>query len=170
MAIRQTILLLEDVEDLGKRGEVVSARRGYARNFLLPQRKGVVATKHTLLLQEKLKAERAKLAEVERKESESLAALLEGKSFTIDVKVDPEGRLYGSVASLDITRILEKENIILERKAIQLKHPIKETGVFAVPVKLKEGVTCTFHMKVVPEVIDIETIKEIVPQTEEKVD
>ncbi|MEI6242142.1 MAG: 50S ribosomal protein L9, partial [Chlamydiota bacterium] len=120
MAIRQTVLLLEDVEDLGKSGEVVSVRRGFARNFLLPQRKGVIANKHTLLLQEKLKAERAKHAEIERKDSENLALLIDGKHFTIVVKVDPEGRLYGSVSSLDIVHLLEKESIKIERKWVQL--------------------------------------------------
>lgn len=149
--MKQKLLLIEDVEDLGKSGEVVSVKPGYARNFLLPRRKALIAKKHTLRIQKKLQEEREKRAVVEKKESEELAALIGGKVLSIDVKVDPEGKMYGSVSSQDIVALLEKEGIKIEKKSVNLKHPIKETGVFDITFKLKEGVEAGCKLKIIGE-------------------
>lgn len=148
---RQNLLLLTDVEDLGKSGDVVSVRPGFSRNFLLPKKKAVVATKHTLQMQEKLREERSKLALVDRQASEELAKKIEPMTLAIDVKVDPEGKMYGSVSVMDIVHLLEKEKIFLEKKNILLKHPIKEAGVVKISLKLKEDVLTFFHLKICPE-------------------
>lgn len=152
MKRKQKLLLIADVDDLGKGGEIVAVRPGYARNFLLPQKKAVIATKNTLRMQEKLKKERALRAEVEKKESEELSAKVEGTTFSINVKVDPEGKMYGSVSPKDIVDLLAKEGYEIDKRSVQLKQPIKETGAFQIHLKLKEEVTCSFHLKVVPEV------------------
>lgn len=146
------LLLVEDVEELGRSGEIVSVRPGYARNFLLPQGMAVIADKKALRLQEKLKEERQKRALKDKEEAEEAAARIQGVTVTTIVKVDHEGHMYGSVTSADIVHLLEKQHhVVFERKAIQLKHPIKSTGVHDVPVKLKEGVAATFHLKVMSE-------------------
>src|SRR5689334_18731387 len=95
------LLLLDDVDELGRSGDVVAVKPGYARNFLLPKKKGVMANKHTLRMQAKLKEERAKQAEIDRREAEELAARMTGIELNIVVKVDPEGHMYGSVSALD---------------------------------------------------------------------
>jgi large subunit ribosomal protein L9 len=175
--MKQKLLLIEDVEDLGKSGEIVSVKPGYARNFLLPRRKALIAKKHTLRLQKKLQEEREKRAAVEKREAEELAALIGEKVLSIDVKVDPEGRMYGSVSSQDIVALLEKEGIKIDRKNVILKHPIKETGVFDITFKLKEGVEADCKLKIIgegakkKEVLKIskeEVVKEEVKGKEEK--
>jgi large subunit ribosomal protein L9 len=144
--------LLEDVDSLGRSGEVVNVKPGYGRNFLIPQGLAMLANKHALRLQESLKAERQKRAEVEKQESEKIAANLEGLSVTKVVKVDHDGHMYGSVTIGEIVQLLQDEhNVELDKKAIQLKHAIKTTGVHEVPVKLNEGVTAQFHLKVMSE-------------------
>ena len=105
--MKQKLLLLEDVEALGRKGEVVSAKPGYVRNFLLPQRLAVIASANTLRKQERLKAEREKQAVVDRKESEELAVQIEASTLETKVKVDPEGHMYGSVSAGDIAALFQ---------------------------------------------------------------
>jgi len=138
--MRNQLLLIEDVEDLGRSGDVVTVKPGYARNYLIPQKKAVTATKTTMQMQAKLQQERAKKALVDKKEAEEIAEQIKGKEYTIKVKVDPEGHMYGSVSLLDITKLLEAEGMKLEKRAVQLAHPIKSLGTVTVNVRLKEGV------------------------------
>jgi len=149
--MKQKLLLLVDIDDLGKKGEVVEVRRGYARNFLLPQSLAVIADIHTLRIQKKLKEERAKQAIIDKKDSEELAKKLADLVLTIHVKVDPEGKMYGSVSQADILGLLKNEGYSLEKKNIDIKHSIKETGIIDVPVKLKEGVESSIKLKILPE-------------------
>lgn len=143
------LLLIEDVDDLGRSGDVVSVKPGYARNFLLPKKLAVVATKFTLNMQAKLKEERAKRAAVDKKDAEALAEHISTKAFEITVKVDPEGHMYGSVSAVDIVRLLEKEGITLEKKSILLSAPIKSIGEHSISLRLKEGIAAsvTLHVK-----------------------
>lgn len=146
------LLLLDDVEGLGRKGDVVSARPGYIRNFLIPQQLAVIADSYTLRMQERLKQERDQRALVDKKESEELAARIQDTTHATMVKVDPEGHMYGSVAAVDIVHLLQKEaGITIERRMILLPHPIKEIGVHTIKLKLKEGVPASFTLKVVPE-------------------
>lgn len=148
------LLLIEDVEALGRSGDIVGVRPGYARNFLLPQGLAVIANKQALRMQARLQEERKKKAIVDRKESEELAAKLEGQNLTTVVKVDQEGHMYGSVSSADVADLLNQQmSIALEKREIQLKHPIKATGVHTIHVKLKEGVTASFSLTIEPEAI-----------------
>src|SRR6267154_3234668 len=146
--MRNQLLLIEDVEDLGRSGDVVSVKPGYSRNFLLPQKKAVVADKFTLRLQDKLKKERFQRAEIERKDAEELARKLDGMVLSIEVKVDPDGHMYGSVSALDIVRLFENEGIVIERRNVVLVHPIKALGVHPINLKLKEGVPGHVTLKV----------------------
>jgi large subunit ribosomal protein L9 len=149
--MRNQLLLIEDVEDLGRSGDVVSPKPGYSRNFLLPKKKAVIADKFTLRMQAKLKEERAKRAEVDRREAESQAKKAEGMVLSIQVKVDPDGHMYGSVAAADIVRLLDDEGVKLERRNVILAYPIKALGVHAIHLKLKEGVPAQITLKVIGE-------------------
>lgn len=145
------LLLLEDVDNLGRSGDLVSVKPGYSRNFLVPQKKAVVADKFTLRMQARLKEERAKLAEVERGEAEALSRKLEGMVLGIEVKIDPDGHMYGSVASTDIVNLFEAEGVKIEKRHVLLPHPIKDLGVHLIRLKLKEGIPAQVTLHVIPE-------------------
>ena len=145
------LLLIEDVEDLGRSGDVVSVKPGYARNFLIPQKKAVVADKFTLRMQVRLQEERSKQAEADKQEAGELAQRIDGMVFTIEVKVDPDGHMYGSVTTLDIVHLFEKEGIKLEKRNVPLLHPIKQLGVYPIALKLKEGVPAQITLRVMSE-------------------
>lgn len=147
--MKQQYLLIDDVEDVGRSGEIINAKPGFARNYLLPQQKAVLATAHTLRMQTKLQEERAKKAAVDQKESQALAEKLRGTVLTIDVKVDPEGNMYGSVGPSDIIELFAKEGVEVDRRNIGLNKPIKEVGVHQMILHLKEGVTCEYTLQIV---------------------
>lgn len=149
--MRQQLLLLEDVDVLGKKGEIVTAKPGYVRNFLLPKGYAVVASKNTLRKQEALRAERAKQAIIDKKESEELAAQVEALSLEIKVKVDPEGHMYGSVAAADIAELFQQNGLPVEKKSVLVTKPIKVTGSHQITVKLKEGITATCTLAILAE-------------------
>ncbi|MFI0434983.1 MAG: 50S ribosomal protein L9 [Parachlamydiaceae bacterium] len=146
------LLLVEDVDALGRSGEIVTVKPGYARNFLLPQGIAIIANKQALRQQERLKQERQTRAIEDKKESEAIASHIEGVNLITVVKVDHEGHMYGSVHTHEIVNLLqEQKNVSLDKKSVLLKHPIKTTGVHPITVKLKEGVTVTFNLKVMSE-------------------
>ncbi len=137
-------LLIEDVETLGRSGDIVSVKPGYARNFLLPKKRAVVVTKQTLRMQAHLQEERAKRALNDRKASEELAERLQGMTLEIEVKVDPEGHMYGSVSAMDIVKLFAEKEVQLERHNVLLPQPLKQLGTHNLTLRLKEGVTMPF--------------------------
>lgn len=149
--MKQQYLLVEDVEDVGRCGEVISAKPGFARNYLIPKQKAVLATEHTLRMQTRLQEERAKQAAVDKKASEELADKLRGTILKITVKVDPEGNMYGSVGSTDIMELFAKEGVAVDRRNIGLNKPIKEVGVHSMTLRLKEDVLCDYTLQIIGE-------------------
>jgi large subunit ribosomal protein L9 len=146
------LLLIEDVEDLGRSGDVVSVRPGYARNFLLPRGVAVPANTQALKMQARLQDERLKQAAEDKKEAEQHAVAITGVTVTTIVKVDQEGHMYGSVSSADIVDLLQQQaSIGVDKRSVQLKHPIKELGVHTIELKLKEGVLSSFTLKILSE-------------------
>lgn len=146
------LLLIEDVEDLGRSGDVVTVRPGFARNFLLPRGLAVVADKGAIRMQARLQEQRRQKAAEDKKEAESLAAQLSDITLTKVVKVDHEGHMYGSVTAQDIIHLVhDQAKISLEKRSLQVKQPFKEIGVHKVNVKLKEGVTTSFTLKIISE-------------------
>ncbi|MDR3624333.1 MAG: 50S ribosomal protein L9 [Chlamydiales bacterium] len=145
------LLLLEDVENLGRSGDIVSVRPGFARNFLLPKKKALVADQNARRMQLRLQEERAKQAVVDKQEAEDLSVRVKDMVFTVEVKVDPDGNMYGSVTALDIQRLFEAEGVKLEKRSVHLAQPIKSTGVHTVELRLKEGVISSCKVKIVPE-------------------
>jgi len=143
------ILLLEDVDDLGQKGQIVTVKSGYAFNFLIPKKHALIADANAVRRQARLQEERRLKAVEDRKASDEMAAQLNGMTFSTEVKVDPEGHMYGSVSNLDIIHLIKLQTgIQLEKRAIGLKHPIKQTGVYDLVLRLKEGVEATVHLKV----------------------
>lgn len=149
--MKQQLLLLEDVDGLGRSGDVVTAKPGFIRNFLLPQKKAVIADKYTLKLQTRLKEEREKQASIDRTASEALAGKFQGLVLVTEVKIDPDGKMYGSVSSLDISRLLQEKGYALDRKSILITQPVKTLGTHTINLRLKEGVPASFTLEIRPE-------------------
>lgn len=146
------LLLIEDVQDLGRSGDIVTVKPGYARNFLLPRGVAVVADKGALRMQARLKEEREKKAALDKAEAEKTAGQIAEVTLSTIVKVDQDGHMYGSVSAHDIADLLlSQAGMEIEKRAIALKHPIKALGIHKVNVKLKEGVTASLTIKVMSE-------------------
>ncbi|MFZ4773084.1 MAG: 50S ribosomal protein L9 [Chlamydiia bacterium] len=143
------ILLVKDVKNLGRSGDIVTVRPGFCRNFLLPYGHAIRATLHTEKLQTKLREERVKKAEEDRKVSDRIKSQLEQLTFVVDVRVDETGHLYGSVSVQDILNLLHQENFQeIEKGQIKLAHPIKQLGNHVVTIRLKEEVEAEMHIRV----------------------
>lgn len=145
------VILKETIESLGIIGSEVEVKNGYARNYLLPQKKAVPATPQNrkLLEQEKAKVE-LQIAK-ERGIAEEMAKRLEGVSVTIPAKVHEEDRLYGSVTVREVLDALVKQEIDVERRMILLKEPIKTLGTYQVPIRVYKEVEPEITVEVVPE-------------------
>lgn len=150
------LLLVQSVEHLGKQGEVVEVKPGYAANFLLPQGLATLATDHHKRMVEK---HRVRLLELEKVRQSKLLALGEelGKqSITIEANANDEGHLYGSVGAPEIVLALKRQNITLHADQIRLKGPLKELGLYTVKVHLGQEVETDLKVWVVPAVSDEE--------------
>ena len=140
------VILSQDVEKLGKVGQVVEVKDGYARNFLIPQRKAYLATAANLKKIEQERTRKAALEEQVKKETQALAEKLSKVSCTIAVEVNDLDKLYGSVTEADIAKVLEAEGHSVDKKSIILEKPIEELGIFEVPIKLPHDVTAKVRL------------------------
>ncbi|MBW1963014.1 MAG: 50S ribosomal protein L9 [Deltaproteobacteria bacterium] len=145
------VILKETIEALGIVGSTVTVADGYARNYLLPQKKAVLDTPQNRKMIEQQKARFELQIAKERKEAEEMAQRLEGVSCKIAAKVSEEGRLYGSVSARDIAEALEKQDIQINKRMILLKEPIKTTGTFNIPIRFYKEVEPEITVEVVAE-------------------
>ena len=145
------VILLEHVDGLGRRGQVVKVRPGYARNFLMPRRLALQASAGVkrLVQQEARKFEVTDLRA--RTDAGAIADKLAGVELTIAVKADEDGKLYGSVGPVEILQTLAQQGIQLGRKQVVLDHHIKTLGTHEVPVRLHLDVRGTVKVNVVQE-------------------
>jgi len=145
------VILREDVEKLGKAGEVVKVADGYGRNFLIPRQLAFLANVRnmkTLDHDRRVIETRAKKA---RKAAEDVAGTLSGMSVAISAKAGEEGKLFGAVTSRDIAEALEKAGVKMERKSIQLAEPIKQLGEYKVKVRVAAEVVPEITVTVTAE-------------------
>lgn len=145
----EKLILLKDIEKLGKSGEVVAVKEGYARNFLLPKRLALPATEQNLKKVEVENKRRADAREKEKAEAERLAELISRTSCTIGVEAGKDEKLFGSVTSIDIQKALESEGIVVDKKKIELREHINQIGIYQVPIKLHPEVTASLKLWVV---------------------
>ena len=145
------ILLLQDVEHVGPRGELVTVADGFARNFLIPRKLAQVATKGGEKFSKQLKAMEGKRQAKLEAEFRALAEKLLGVSCTIVRKAHEDQKLFGSVSSQDISASLAAQGFAIDRKKIHLAEPIKALGVYTVPVKLAPGIESPVKVWVVKE-------------------
>ncbi|HEX8069974.1 MAG TPA: 50S ribosomal protein L9 [Pyrinomonadaceae bacterium] len=145
------VLLREDVENLGARGEIVKVKAGYARNYLLPRKLAVEATAGNVKQIEGEKRALAKREARDRESAELKATQLRGLTLDFERRVGEHGILYGSVTSMDLAEALRAKGYEVDRRRIQLREPIKETGEFTVAVRLHRDVTVELPVRVTPE-------------------
>jgi large subunit ribosomal protein L9 len=143
------VILQQDVDKLGKSGELVRVRPGFARNFLLPRELAVPATTAAVRRIEHEKTVAAAKAEKAKKEAREVAAQIEALHVKIATKVGEDGRLFGSVTSKDIENAAKALGVTIDRKKIELKEAIKQTGEYSLPVKLVSDVVATLKVEVV---------------------
>lgn len=161
------LLLIEDVEHLGRSGDIVSVKPGFARNKLIPGKSAVLADKSSLRMQARLQEERLKKAVEDKKDAELLAERLNGKIITTTVKVDHDGHMYGSVSANDVVHLIQEQlSIELQKRYVQLPHAIKKTGAVEILLKLPEGITSKVTLKVVAEGAEEEAEEQEAPAAE----
>lgn len=145
------VILTQDMDSLGLAGEIVEVAKGYARNYLIPKKVALEATKDNIKRTEaqrkNIEIKRIKLKEDALKVKERLADVV----ITISQKAGEEDKLYGSVTTMDIASRLENQGISIDRRKIILEKPIKTLGEFPVQIKLHPQVTASIKVAVVPE-------------------
>ena len=145
------VILRQDVEKLGSRGQVVKVASGYARNFLLPNKIAVPATDANRKIVEQERQAHVRKEAKQKGEAEDLAKLVNGVSVTIVQKAGENDQLFGSVTTKDIVEALAAQNFEIDRRKIHLEEPIKQLGDFKIPVRLHKDVTAEIAVHVVKE-------------------
>ncbi len=144
-----SIILTQDVDKLGRAGEIVSVKPGYGRNYLLPRGYGLLATRGNVAQLEHHRRAIAREQSKIRESHEALAKQLEGTKVSIARKAGKDDKLFGSVTNKDIVEALSAQNIELDRKVVQLSEPIKATGGHEVTVRFSADVSATLTVNVV---------------------
>jgi large subunit ribosomal protein L9 len=145
------VILLKDIEKLGKTYDVVEVKDGFARNYLIPQKKAIPLTDKNLKYIEEQKKKILREKETEKKKAYELAKKLEGKSINVLMKVHDNDQLYGSVTAQKISEALEQEGFKIDKKCIILDEPIKSLGVFDCLIRLHPEVETKIKVWVVKE-------------------
>ncbi len=144
------VILLEDVKSLGKKGEIVEVSDGYARNFIIPKKKGAEASAANLNTLKLQKANDEKVAKENLDAAKELAAKVEDGAVTIKIKVGEGGKLFGAIATKEIAGACkEQKGIEIDKKKIVLDDPIKEIGTHIVKIKLHKDVQAMLTVNVV---------------------
>ena len=145
------IILQEDIEKLGTRGEVVTVKEGYARNYLLPRNLALEASPSNLKQLERIRGRLAKRTATEKGHAEAQAAALSGVTLALTRKAGENDQMFGSVTAADLSEALAAQGYELDKRRIQLAEPIKTMGEHEVTAKLVHGVTATFKVTVTRE-------------------
>jgi len=146
------IVLRDDVDNLGKKGEVVDVADGYARNYLVPRGLAIKATKGVVQQGEAMRRNRQSRDARDREAAQALADQLTGRRIEVRARAGEEGRLFGSVTAADVVDAVRAQTgVELDRRKTQLAEPLKELGPAEIPVKLHPDVEVTLTVDVVPE-------------------
>jgi len=145
------VILTDEIRGLGTRGEIVTVKDGYARNFLIPKKLAREATTGNLKSIEQDKKKWALLAAQEKEQAQKAADSVKGMKVTIQKRVGDTGQLFGSVTANEIADALVAKGVQVEKRRIELDHPIKSLGVHDVEVRLHRDVTAHIQVEVVPQ-------------------
>ena len=145
------VILLEDVTNLGYIDEVVTVKSGYGRNYLIPQKKAVIASESAKkVLAENLRQRAHKLEKI-KIDAQAMAGKLEGVTLTIGAKTSSSGTIFGSVTNIQIAEELMKRGYEIDRKTIIIKEPVKEIGSYKAEIKLHKEISVEIPFEVVSE-------------------
>ncbi len=143
------VILLEDMEKLGKKGEVKEVANGYARNFLIPNKKAVLATKEEIIKIEEQKALEAQKAEEELVQFQKIATQLDDLEVEISVKIGEEGKLFGAITANQISEKLKELGFKIKKEQIKLENPIKELGEYEANIDLPHNLEAKIKIIIV---------------------
>jgi large subunit ribosomal protein L9 len=146
------LLLIQGVEHLGKQGDVVHVKRGYALNYLLPQGLATFATDHHKRMVDKHRAQLEAIEKARLSELRSLADSLGKLSVTIEANANDEGHLYGSVGAAEIVNALKRSNVTMAHDQVRLKGPLKELGLYTIQIHVGHEIEADLKVWVVPTV------------------
>ena len=146
------VILLQDVDKVGTRGQIVKVAAGFGRNYLLPKKMAVAATPQNRKWVDQQRVRFLKLEAKEKADSQDLAKLMEGVSLAFTRKAGEQGTLFGSVTAMDVAEALAAKGYNIDRRKIQLDAPLRVLGEYDVPVKLHREVTTTIKVKVEGEI------------------
>ena len=155
------VILTDEIRGLGSRGDIVAVKEGYARNFLIPKNLAREATAGNLKAIEQEKKKWALLAQQEKVAAQKAAESVKGVKVTIQKRTGESGQLFGSVTANEIADALEAKGIHVEKRRIELDHPIKSLGLHEVDVRLHKDVNAHIQVEVIP--IGVEKLEEPVP-------
>ncbi len=145
------VILREDVANLGYKDDIVNVKKGYARNYLIPQGKAIIATESAKKVLAENQRQRAhKIAQI-KADAEALAAKLEGVALTIGAKTSSSGTIFGSVTNIQIADALSEKGFEVERRLIEIKESVKEVGNYVAIAKLHKEVSVEIPFEVVAE-------------------
>lgn len=142
------VLLKNDVPKIGKKGELLEVKEGYARNFLIPNGLAIEATGGTMKQYEEEKKSQERKKAKEKEEAQALAAKIKGTTLTLRHKAGEEGRLFGSITSAEISEALKQKGFDIDKKHVILDEPIRLVGKHDVKIKLHTEVTAPLHVEV----------------------
>ena len=148
------VILQENVEGLGYLGDVLTVANGYARNYLLPRKKAVVAEERQVKMLQHLKRQIDQKAKKEIEALGDIGKQMSNVALTFEVQTGKDDKLFGSVTSKDIAAQLQAQGIEVDRRKIQLPHPLKELGTFPVAIKLHREVVTTIQVTVAKQVVE----------------
>lgn len=145
------VILKKDIPKLGKAGDVVTVKDGFARNYLIPKGLAILANQRTLKALERERKIIIAKAEKERKRAQSLAEKLQGLTLTLYRRVVEEGRLYGSVSALDIVKALSEKGFEIDKSQVLLEEPIKSVGIYEINLKVGGDLIVPIKVEVIEE-------------------
>ncbi len=145
------VIMKDSIPKVGNKGEIVDVSAGYARNFLFPQDLALEATTHNMFRYEELRKVEAKHLAKHHEEAKGIAEKIEKISCTLKVKAGEADKLFGSVTSQDLQEALKKEGLEIDKKLIEIEKPIKELGLYHVPIRLTSDIMPKLKVLVVKE-------------------
>jgi len=145
------VILREDIQKLGSKGDIVTVKNGYARNYLLPQKLALLATTGTRKQVVEMKAAAARKDASQKSAAETLAEQMSAVELTFTVKAGESDQLFGSVTSMDIAEALEAKGFSIDRRKVELAEPIRTLGEYTVSVRIHRAVAASVKLQVVRE-------------------
>lgn len=145
------LLLLQDVENLGEEGEIVTVKDGFGRNYLIPQRMAAIASDGIIRHHAEIERQRSRKIAQAREDAEALKKQIESAGVVIAAKVGEENRIFGTVTSQQVAVELGKQGFEIDRKDVELDEDIRMIGVYSATVKLRHGLSASLKIEVISE-------------------